>query len=64
MENWKSPINGKVTHATWEYIPANKSLIISGNEQSYMVHAAYVDNILFALQIDADKGICFLDWRE
>ena len=46
----KISLNGKVTHATWEYIPANKSLIISGNEQSYMVHAAYVDNILFALQ--------------
>ena len=43
-----------------KYIPANKSLIISGNEQSYMVHAAYVDNILFALQIDATKEYAFL----
>ena len=56
----KISLNGKVTHATWEYIPANKSLIISGNEQSYMVHAAYVDNILFALQIDATKEYAFL----
>lgn len=53
-------LNGKVTHATWEYIPANKSLIISGDEQSYMVHAAYVDNILFALQIDGTKEYAFL----
>ena len=56
----KISLNGKVTHATLEYIPANKSLIISGNEQSYMVHAAYVDNILFALQIDATKEYAFL----
>lgn len=56
----KISLNGKVTHATWEYIPANKSLIISGNEQSYMVHAAYVDNILFALQIDGTKEYAFL----
>lgn len=53
-------LNGKVTNATWQYIPANKSLIISGNEQSYMVHAAYVDNILFALQIDGTKEYAFL----
>ena len=53
-------LNGKVTHATWEYIPANKSLIISGNNQSYMVHAAYVDNILFALNIDGTNEYAFL----
>lgn len=56
----KISLNGKVTHATWEYIPANKSLIISGNEQSYMVHAIYVDNILFTLQIDGTKEYAFL----
>lgn len=53
-------LNGKVTHATWEYIPVNKSLIISGNNQSYMVHAAYVDNILFALNIDGTNEYAFL----
>ena len=53
-------LNGKVTNATWQYIPANKSLIISGNEQSYMVHAAYVDNILFVLQVDGTKECAFL----
>ncbi len=53
-------LSGKVTHATWEYIPANKSLIISGNEQSYMVHAAYVDNTLFALNIDGTNEYAFL----
>lgn len=53
-------LNGKVTYATWEYIPANKSLIVSGNNQSYMVHAAYVDNILFALNIDGTNEYAFL----
>lgn len=53
-------LNGKVTHGTWEYIHANKSLIISGNNQSYMVHAAYVDNTLFALNIDGTNEYAFL----
>lgn len=53
-------LNGKVTHGTWEYIPANKSLIISGNDQSYMVHTAYVDNTLFALNIDGTNEFVFL----
>lgn len=53
-------LNGKVTNATWQYIPANKSLIISRNEQSYMVHTAYVDNILFVLQVDGTKECAFL----
>ena len=33
-------VSGKVTNATWKYVPANKSIIISGNNQSYMVHPA------------------------
>lgn len=53
-------LNGEVTNATWQYISANKSLIISGNEQSYMVHAAYVDDILFVLQIDGTQNCAFL----
>lgn len=53
-------LNGKVTYATWEYIPTNKSLIISGNNQSYMVHAAYVDNTLLALNIDGTNEYAFL----
>ena len=44
-------VSGKVTNATWKYIPANKSVIISGNNQSYMVHPAFYDNMIFALQV-------------
>lgn len=53
-------LNGEVINATWQYIPANKSLIISGNDQSYMVHTAYVDNILFVLQVDGTQNCAFL----
>lgn len=53
-------VSGKVTQATWQYITANESLIISGNSQSYMVHPAFMDNILFALQLDGTNDIAFL----
>jgi len=53
-------VSGKVTNATWQYIPANKSLIISGNNQSYMVHPAFYDNMIFALQVDGTNEYAFL----
>lgn len=53
-------VSGKVTNATWKYIPANKSIIISGNNQSYMVHPAFYDNMIFALQVDGTDKYAFL----
>ena len=53
-------VSGKVTNATWKYIPANKSVIISGNNQSYMVHPAFYDNMIFALQVDGTNEYAFL----
>ena len=53
-------VSGKVTNATWQYIPANKSLIISGNNQSYMVKPAFFDNQIFALQVDGTNDYAFL----
>ena len=53
-------VSGKVTNATWKYIPANKSIIISGNNQSYMVHPAFYDNMIFALQVDGTNEYAFL----
>ena len=53
-------VSGKVTNATWKYIPANKSIIISGNNQSYMVHPAFYDNVIFALQKDGTNEYAFL----
>ena len=53
-------VSGRVTNATWQYISANKSLIISGNNQSYMVHPAFYDNMIFALQVDGTNEYAFL----
>ena len=53
-------VSGKVTNATWQYITANKSLVISGNNQSYMVHPAFFDNQIFALQVDGTNDYAFL----
>jgi hypothetical protein len=53
-------VSGKVTNATWQYIAANHSLIISGNNQSYMVHPAFYDQVIFALQLDGTDDCAFL----
>ena len=52
--------SGRVTHSTWQYIAANKSIVISAGEQSYMVHPAFMDNVLFALQVDGTNECAFL----
>ena len=53
-------VSGKVTNATWQYITANKSIVITGNNQSYMVHPAFYDNMIFALQVDGTNEYAFL----
>jgi len=53
-------LNGKVTVASWQYISANKSLIISSKEQSYMLHPTFKDNIIFALQVDGTEQYSFM----
>lgn len=53
-------LSGNVTQATWQYIAANESLIISGNNQSYMVHPTFMDHVLFALQLDGTNNVAFL----
>lgn len=53
-------ISGNVTNATWQYIPANKSLVISSDKQSYMLHPTFVDNIIFALQVDGTEQYSFM----
>lgn len=52
--------NGKVTDGSWKYIPANKSIIINGNDQSYMLHPAFMDEVIFALQVDGTQLYTFL----
>jgi hypothetical protein len=53
-------LNGKVTNGTWKYISANKSLIIGTTNQSYMVHAAFIDATLLTLQVDGTEECAFL----
>ena len=52
--------SGRVTHGTWQYIAANKSIVVSAGEQSYMVHPAFMDKVLFALQVDGTNECAFL----
>lgn len=51
---------GKVTQAKWQYLPVNKSLIISANEDAYMLHPAFVDEKVFALQQDGTDMFAFM----
>ena len=53
-------VNGQVTNANWKFISANKSLIINTEKQSVMVHSAFMDNVIFALQLDGTNQFAFL----
>ncbi len=53
-------VNGKVSNAKWQYVPANKSLIISEEKEPIMVHPAYIDDTVMILQIDGTKLCAFL----
>lgn len=52
--------DGKVTRATWQYIPANKSLIISSKDEAYMLHPAFSNENIFALQQDGTNKYAFM----
>ena len=41
------------------YIPANQSLVISGNNQDFLVHPIICNNVL-ALALDGSNKCCFL----
>lgn len=45
-------VNGNVFNGNWQYISANKSIIISFKEKSYMLHPSFFDKTIFALQQD------------
>lgn len=53
-------ISGEVTNATWKYIPVNQSILISTKNASYMLHPAFVDDIIFALQLDGTNQYSFM----
>lgn len=53
-------INGEVINATWQYVPANKSIILSFKGQSYMLHPSFLDKNIFALQQDGTNRYAFM----
>ena len=53
-------LSGRVTKGTWEYVPTNRSLIITAQNESYMLHLAFMDNVLFALQVDGTQKYSFM----
>ena len=53
-------LSGRVTKGTWEYVPTNRSLIITAKNESYMLHLAFMDNVLFALQVDGTQKYSFM----
>ena len=53
-------ISGEVTAATWQYIPINRSILISTKNVSYMLHPTFVDDIIFALQLDGTNQYSFM----
>lgn len=61
MEDGKLVIsyNGIVTMGSWMYIPANHSLVISGNNQNFLVHPVLCNNML-ALIVDGTNQCAFL----
>lgn len=54
-------VDGRVTRASWQYLPANHSLIINGHDdQSYMMRPFFQDENLFTLQLDGTHEFSFL----
>ena len=53
-------LNGNVTNASWVYLSANQSLVINTKEQSYMLHPAFLDEKILALQKDGTEHYSFL----
>lgn len=53
-------LSGRVTKGTWEYVSANHSLIITAQNESYMLHLAFMDNVLFAMQVDGTQKYSFM----
>ena len=53
-------VNGSVINATWQYISANNSLVISFKEQSYMLHPSFKDDVIFVLQLDGTEKFAFM----
>ena len=52
--------SGDVVKASWEYIPANQSLLLTNGDQLTMFKPAFKDNIFLALQKDGTEEYLFM----
>lgn len=52
-------VNGNAIIGSWMYIPANQSLVISGNKQNFLVHPIFCNGVL-VLALDGSNQCCFL----
>lgn len=53
-------LSGIVTNATWKYITANNSLVVTSVNITYMLHPTFIDNIIIALQLDGTEHYSFI----
>lgn len=57
--------NGVVEKAKWEYVKANKSILIENNGQTLLLHPTFIDDILFIMQQDGTNlHIIMIDEKE
>ena len=52
--------NGKVLMSSWQFIPANTSVIITAENETTMFHPAFYANTIFALQQDGVERYLFM----
>ncbi len=52
--------NGVASKNKWEYIKANRSILIEDNDKMLLLHPTFVDDVLFVLQQDGTDGYVVL----
>ena len=52
--------NGSVSYSQWSYYAVNQALVISSDNKGLMFHPAFVDDKVFALQLDGTKEVLFM----
>ena len=52
--------NGVVSKQRWSYIQATKAILIDNAQQSFLLHPAFIDNVVFALNQDGTQHHLFM----
>lgn len=53
-------LNGKAIMSSWQYIPADSSILISTDDETTMFHPVFYDKVIFALQQDGVERYLFM----